>query len=79
MEETKTPAATPVQKTEAVSGKKSPEQFVKEIKSQAFELRKQLPPRFQWRGINYVTANLTDAELQKFADDKGFKHIEKKK
>jgi len=39
------------------------------------DIKKSLPPRFSWRGVSYVTASLTDAQVKKLAEDSGFKHI----
>jgi len=42
------------------------------------ELKSELPVVFEWRGVKYVTEELSDLDLEKLAKDKAFGHIEKK-
>lgn len=58
-----------------VEAKKKAEQFVDKLSDTSVELKSPLPPRFQWRGINYVAKDLTSAQLKVFAEDKAFPHI----
>lgn len=44
-----------------------------------YELKSELPGKFEWRGVTYVTSELTEIQLAKLADDNGFGHIVRKK
>lgn len=43
-----------------------------------FELKSELPGKFEWRGETYIAKDLTEIQLEKLADDKAFGHIVRK-